>query len=892
MTDEAQSQTTRKRTPKDASEFEREQLRFFLAGGDLSATLASVNPSLAWLPDLVQMKLVEGERQVMGWIERNFASLEAIKDVVDNIAFFGPESAQALEYRLSAQSSSLTPLIADCWRLVIQQMRLAKPLLPQNQWFQIAPRIAQGDRTAALLERIAESLRPRLKLGKRLSLHSIPPDPPEKPSDILSVRFEVDDGASAGDVLGAWPGDEAAENDHRLLLQLTAAMSAALGEATDAGVERNDAFTESDFDVPSVAPHDQNRYRTGFSASVQVTAELWLRLGRKAPEPALDLVQRWRGGQYRLFRRLALFASGDPTVPAQSAAKTLIDTPKAELFLFGSSVEVLRLILARWNEFPPKKRQTILRHLQEGPAQREFREGADVDRAIDGCRFEVLGAMERDGLDIGKKGAELLKRIRARRPDWQMRPPEQAGFHVWTTGANYLRGDDSRFAGIPDAKLVAKAKELAAADFLKGDDWQVLCTSNPDRALRGLDAAARAGDWAPQFWQQLLWVREKYQYADSERRVAELLIEMPAESLEKIGVAVSSWLEAHAVALEDSLLWGLWDRLIDLSSTSVENVSRHDALTEALGSIPGQLAEAALKKLPLQSENPDLFAQAVKRLDQLVGLPGKAGKLGRAPLELEVSYLFDRAPQWTTDKLVPLFDWSCPEAGAAWASRKFSHNIGSPRLFDLTKKPFLELFGRRDLKSDDLETFAEWLTVIVISNRLRSSDPYPITGHEGRAALRRAGVVVLSRVASRFAIEMASVPAEKKAEQWRSIVGPAFDELWPIDVDLQTSQATFRLSRLLLATGDAFPEAADAIIPFIRPEDPRVQTTSFSISQAPDALYATAPSKMLDLVAAVVGEAPAGSVFSLGGVLSKIRAVAPHLAREKKFQRLLTFASL
>ncbi|MGD0307515.1 MAG: hypothetical protein ABSC71_22040, partial [Candidatus Acidiferrales bacterium] len=684
MTDKAQPQTTRKRTPKDASEFEREQLRFFLAGGDLAATLARVNPSPGWLPDLIQMKLVKGEGQVIGWIERNFPSPEAITDVVDNIAFFGPESAQALEYRLSAQSSSLTPLIADCWRLVIQQMRLAKPLMLQNQWFQIAPRIAQGDRTAALLERIAETLRPRPKLGKRFSLHSIPPDPPEKPSDILSVKFEVDNGTSARDLLGAWPSDETAENDHKLLLQLTAAMNAALGEATDAGVERNDGFTESDFDVPSVAPHDQNRYRTGFSAIVQVTAELWLRLAPKAPELALDLVQRWRGGQYRLLRRIALFASGDPTVPAQSAAETLIDTPKAELFLFGSSVEVIRLILARWNEFPPRKRQTILRHLREGPAQSEFREGADVARAIDRCRFDVLGAMERGGLDIGKKGTELLKRIRARRPDWQMRPPEQAGFHVWTTGAGYVRGDDSRYAEIPDMELVAKARELAAAaDFLQGDDWQVLCTSDPDRALRGLDAAARAADWAPRFWQQLLWVREKYQSADTERRIAELLIGMPAESLEEVGVPASSWLQAHAVALEDSLLWGLWDRLIDMPSTGVDSASRHDVITEALGSIPGQLAEAALKKLPRQSENPDLFAQAVKRLDQLVGLPGKAGKLARAPLELEVTYLFDLAPQWAMDKLVPLFDWSCPEAGAAWASRKFSHNIGSPKLFDL-----------------------------------------------------------------------------------------------------------------------------------------------------------------------------------------------------------------
>jgi len=36
---------------------------------------------------------------------------------------------------------------------------------------------------------------------------------------------------------------------------------------------------------------------------------------------------------------------------------------------------------------------------------------------------------------------------------------------------------------------------------------------------------------------------------------------------------------------------------------------------------------------------------------------------------------------------------------------------------------------------------------------------------------------------------------------------------------------------------------------------------------------------MLDLAAAVVGEAPAGSVFTLSEILMKIRDAAPHLAR-------------
>jgi hypothetical protein len=49
------SMTTRKkkRTPREATEFEREQMRSLLASGDLSSTLVGLNPSIAWLPFLI-----------------------------------------------------------------------------------------------------------------------------------------------------------------------------------------------------------------------------------------------------------------------------------------------------------------------------------------------------------------------------------------------------------------------------------------------------------------------------------------------------------------------------------------------------------------------------------------------------------------------------------------------------------------------------------------------------------------------------------------------------------------------------------------------------------------------------------------------------------------------
>src|SRR5260370_680797 len=112
-------------------------------------------------------------------------------------------------------------------------------------------------------------------------------------------------------------------------------------------------------------------------------------------------------------------------------------------------------------------------------------------------------------------------------------------------------------------------------------------------------------------------------------------------------------------------------------------------------------------------------------------------------------------------------------------------------------------------------------------------------GDPARQPGRRCG---LSFACHRSAVGLAPgrcerAPAEQKLARWRTVVGPVFQGIWPLDVELQTSAATFKLVQILLATGDAFPEAADIIIPFIRPDDPREQATVFSIAEAPDALF-------------------------------------------------------
>ena len=80
-----------KKTPTEATDFEREQLRFFLSSGNLTEMLIELNPSLAWLPMLSQINLIKDEKQLVPWVERNFADPEAVREVAANIHYFGPE---------------------------------------------------------------------------------------------------------------------------------------------------------------------------------------------------------------------------------------------------------------------------------------------------------------------------------------------------------------------------------------------------------------------------------------------------------------------------------------------------------------------------------------------------------------------------------------------------------------------------------------------------------------------------------------------------------------------------------------------------------------------------------------------------------------------------------
>lgn len=880
------SRFSRRNTPKDTTEFEREQLRFLLARSDIAVVLAEINPSLAWLPVLAELNLINANTHLAPWIEKNFASVDAVREVAANIHFFGPDAAEVLELRLN-QREGIPPLLVRCWRLIIRYISTANRGGLRFDWFDIAPRLKRGEHSPELFERVANVLRPKLKIGKRISWHDEIDSEPEQPSDLISIDYEIDDSVTGDEVLSTWPEHAPAEVDGKLLTLLANALEAALDDAIEAGVESSFGYGVSDRNVPSVAIHPQNAHRSGFYSIVRVIADLWERLARKDPESAIVLVTRWKESPLRLMRRLALFAAADPAVPADTAARILMMLPARELFLANSSVEVYRLITIRWSDFRPHDRQKIERRIVEGPPADSFRQNQDDH--IDRSRFDLLGHIVRTGVRLGSEAQATYDDIRKRWPLWEQRPAEQAGFHFWIESGDGIVGDPAKLDGVPDDQLISAAKKAAdEADFREGDTWRALCETDPIRALRGLAEEAAKNQWSMWAWQPFLGQTRRVQDTDNLKPAAQLLLKWPNNSFSKIVTDVSSWLNSMAKTLDEDLVWLLWDRIAAVS-LQMDEANNEDAISASINDPSGHLAEILLKKLIKGSDGQELPEQIKQRLGNLMAAKGEFGRLARVRLARDASFLFERAPKWTEQNIVPLFDWSSPDAHAMWSARRDNGYIGSPKLFALTKQPFLEIFKRPEISAEELQVFADWLGAIMIANKSDQAD-YPITHSEARSSLRRAGVKSLSIIGHRLAVEMGRAKPEEKISKWRDVVGPVFQSIWPLDIELQTSESTFKLVQILRESGDAFPEAAEVIVPFIRPDSPGHYTSLYSISKADDALYSSSPEKMLDLIAALADQAAVRS-DALRKALDRIRHHAPALADTRKFQRLLDSAS-
>ncbi len=210
-------------------------------------------------------------------------------------------------------------------------------------WFAALRRLEAGEIDYEARQFVAEAVNPVLEITKRTRWPGMsePADDPETIHDLVHVDYRSDDYPHANEILAAWPQE--LEREVALFRTLDRTLTEVLEEAADAGFL--DGRDRASGDVPSVAPHTQNAYHTGFYPITRVLADLWARIAEKNPDQARALTLGWTKASFLLLNRLHLYALASREVfSAHESAQAVRSLDDRSFWAAGARVEIMRLL--------------------------------------------------------------------------------------------------------------------------------------------------------------------------------------------------------------------------------------------------------------------------------------------------------------------------------------------------------------------------------------------------------------------------------------------------------------------------------------------------------------------------------------------------------------------
>src|SRR5262249_18582271 len=147
-----------------------------------------------------------------------------------------------------------------------------------------------------------------------------------------------------------------------------------LGEATD-------HTDRSNWDLPSISPHWQNRGFRDWVALIELLRDAWLATREIDPESARRIALEWFDTPYPTFKRLALFAAAqDDGIDSAQWVKWLVSDHTWPLWSVDTRRETMRLLVQQGAKLSPSARATLEAAILAGPPRRMFRDDLAPER--------------------------------------------------------------------------------------------------------------------------------------------------------------------------------------------------------------------------------------------------------------------------------------------------------------------------------------------------------------------------------------------------------------------------------------------------------------------------------------------------------------------------------
>lgn len=798
------------------------------------------------------------------------------------------------EIRLHAPKAMPSPLMRTLWRLLLSG-RVKSPWR-EPDLYRWQGRLKREGLTTTLRLELRELLAPKVVLKKPFRWGDDDSSSTDEPSRIKQlVDWEL---VLAADYVHSTLCDLTDETWKSALPHLLEEFQQLLRDALDLLRElgeADDLGDRSHWDLPSIAPHWQNRGFRDWVSLIELLRDAWLVVRSNNSARATHIALSWFELPYPTFKRLALFAASHcELITPDLWVDWLLLEGAWWLWSSDTGREVFRLFVLQGRHLAGATQDRLEAAILAGPPREMYRDDLEEERWQDLVEHSVwlhLAKLNTSGLVLGVSAAARLADISIAHPQWQLAANERDEFSHWMSGTGDPDYEDSRDVDIAPRKRQELgqwlAKPMPERRPLYEDTWRDVCRTRFFHSLSALCDLAQEGVWPAGRWREALqtWAEEGM-VLRSWRYAAPLVQTMPDAVLQEIDHAVTWWMEAasKSISRHEDILLNLCRRVLALpletgsgSSIIRNGVETYDPVGSAINHPIGHATQALINLWFKQSPNDnDLLPADLKPIfTALCDVQVDRFRHGRVLMGSRLIAFFRVDRPWTEQHLLPLFGWSNPvEAKAVWEGFLWSPRLYQP-LLTAFKSQFLESANHYADLGEHRQQFATFLTYAALS----PTEGYTV--EEFRTAIGALPQEGLEESAQALFQALAGA-ADQSEDYWKNRAQPFWQQIWPKSRDKATPRIAESLTRMMIASRGEFPATLAAVQDWLQPiEHPHYVVHLLYES----GLCSRFPADALGLLDAVIANQQ-WAPQELGQCLDKIVQAAPSLAQEANYYRL------
>ncbi|MCP9904589.1 SIR2 family protein [Cyanobium sp. BA5m-10] len=809
-----------------------------------------------------------------------FASLEC-----------GCKIAELDEIRSEAPNAIPGPLMRTLWRLLLTgRVKSPRRDIDVNRWM---ARLKREGMTPTLRMEFRELLAPQvaLKMPFRWSHEGENTNGPTRIKqlvdwELLPTADHVHPALQATDD-ACW-----AAALPLLLDDLQRLLCDALDLLRELG-ESDDHSDGSYWDLPSIAPHWQNRGLRKWVILIELLRDSWLAVCSQDRFRAARIAEAWFEQPYPTFKRLALFAATqDSCIASECWVNWLLFDAARWLWSVDTRREMFRLLVLQGHHLSAANQDRLEVAILTGPPREMYRDNLEPDRWQDLVTSSVwlhLAKLNASGLALGDAAKHRLEELSSTYPQWQLVVNESDEFAHWISGTgdrDYEEGRDIDIAPRKRHELVLwlMKPQPERLPFYE-DKWREVCRTRFFHILFALRDLALHGVWPAERWGEALqaWSEEGL-VLRSWRYAAPVVHTMPDTVIQEISDDVTWWIKAASKSIRrhEDVLLDLCGRVLTLPLEVGTKMMRNgepidQPVTEAINHPVGHVTQALINLWFIRNPNDNdlLPADVQPFFTQLCDVQVDRFRHGRVLLGSELIAFFRVDRVWTEQYLLPLFSWDNPaEARSMWEGFLWSPRLYQP-LLTAFKPQLLQSASHYDELGDHRQQFAAFLTYAALA----PSDGYAMDDFRSAiGALPQAGLETCAQAL----FQALEGIADQREDYWRNRILPFWKEVWPKSRHLATPRMAESLTRLAIAARDEFPAALAAVRDWLQPSEHH----DFVVHLLHESgLCVRYPVDALNLLAVVINEqrqAPRELSQCIDGIVD----TAPDLLQDARYYRL------